>query len=199
MGEPLKNQLEVSESWACIDGYPGYLVSNYGRIKSLKTKRGADCIFLKYSKDKDGYFKVCLCNKNIKRNFRVHQIVANAFVKNPSSLPVINHKDENKQNNNYLNLEWCTVRYNTLYNEGAARRSEKRKRPINQLMLDGTFLKLWDSRATIVAETGFCGGNITSACTGNRKTANGFKWEYAQALNANERMIADGKEHHADR
>lgn len=35
-------------------------------------------------------------------------MVAQHFVPNPNNLPIPNHKDGNKMNNYYMNLEWCT-------------------------------------------------------------------------------------------
>lgn len=69
---------------------------------------------LKYRIDKDGYFTVSLQLKDGKRmSFLVHRLVALTFVENQLNLPVVNHKDTNKQNNFYKNLEWCTISENT--------------------------------------------------------------------------------------
>lgn len=46
----------------------------------------------------------------------VHRLIAITFIPNPNNLPCINHKDENKSNNNVSNLEWCTYEYNSNYN-----------------------------------------------------------------------------------
>lgn len=71
---------------------------------------------MKLSSDKDGYLScgVILKDGTHKRK-RVHRLVAEAFIDNTNNYPVVNHKDENKQNNNVENLEWCTVEYNTRY------------------------------------------------------------------------------------
>ena len=49
------------------------------------------------------------------------------YIPNPNNYPIINHKDENKQNNNVSNLEWCTHKYNTNYGTAIQRQSEKLK------------------------------------------------------------------------
>ena len=110
--------------WKDIDGYEGrYRVSNCGRVKSLaRTRIGksgsivpvAEKI-LKQNTDKDGYKDVALCTDGHLRYFRVHRLVAIAFIPNPHNYPMINHKDENPANNMVSNLEWCDQSYNTSY------------------------------------------------------------------------------------
>ena len=80
-----------------------YLVSPYGEVYSIKSKR-----LLTPQLTEKGYLTVEL-RKNRKRKVaRVHRIVAEVFIANPDSLKEINHKDGNKQNNHISNLEWST-------------------------------------------------------------------------------------------
>ena len=51
-----------------------------------------------------GYFTVCFN----KQTFMVHRLVASAYCENIENKPFVNHKDGNKLNNHYSNLEWCT-------------------------------------------------------------------------------------------
>lgn len=60
-----------------------------------------------------GYHYIDIANANGVKNFRVHRLVGKYFVPNPYNKPVINHKDGNKLNNHYTNLEWCTISENT--------------------------------------------------------------------------------------
>ena len=108
------------EVWKDISGYEGiYQVSNTGRIKSLSRRvPGLNTnteIILKPHTDKDGYLIVGLHNHGKSSNKKISRLVAQAFIPNPDNLPEVNHKDENKKNNNAENLEWCTTRYNLTY------------------------------------------------------------------------------------
>lgn len=111
------------EVWKDIPRFEGcYQVSNYGRIKSL-ARFDYSTRFLKERikrpcYDKDGYLIISLgcAKKNIKpKTYKIHQLVAKAFIPNPNDLPEINHIDEDKTNNRADNLEWCTTKYNLTY------------------------------------------------------------------------------------
>lgn len=108
------------EYWKEIPGYEGlYEVSSYGRVRSVDryVKNGHSSYRLQKGrvlspgKDKKGYLNVQLRNKN----FKVHRLVAQAFIENSDNLPMVNHKDEDKTNNNVTNLEWCDAKYNNNY------------------------------------------------------------------------------------
>ena len=98
----------MEEIWKDIEWHKGsYKVSNMGRVYSIRRKKFKDTYL-----DKRGYVKVCLCYNYTQKIFSVHRLVAKAFIPNPNNYPQVNHKDENKQNNNVDNLEWCTKQEN---------------------------------------------------------------------------------------
>lgn len=68
------------EEWRPIEGYDGkYLISNCGRVKSLKHY---DARLLKAFANNKGYLRVCLSHKGKGRHFLVSRLVASAFCKN---------------------------------------------------------------------------------------------------------------------
>lgn len=113
-----------NEIWKDINGYEGYYqVSNLGRVKSLPRwiyysdgrKYFYDGVILSFNTDHGGYSTVVLTiNTNLETK-KVHRLVAEAFLPNPNNLPEVNHKDENKKNNQVSNLEWCNNDYNNHY------------------------------------------------------------------------------------
>lgn len=166
----------MMEEWKGIDKYDGlYQVSNYGRVKSLKF--GKERI-MKLINHLDGYLAVGLYKNGKQKWYLVHRLVAQAFIPNPSKLPMINHKDENPLNNNVDNLEWCNAKYNLNYNEGQKRKAMKRSKTIYQYTLNGEFVREWLSATEVQRQTGYNQGHICQCCNGKYKTANGFIWRY---------------------
>ena len=116
------------EIWKDIEGYEGlYQVSNKGRVKSLNYGRTGKEKILRPGKNNDGYLIVILYKNGKKKNFRIHRLVAKAFLTNPNNLLEVNHRDENKENNHVENLEWCDRKYNINYGSRTERSSESRK------------------------------------------------------------------------
>lgn len=90
-----------------IPGYEQYLVTTWGRVYNTETKQ-----FLKPYLHHKGYLRVDLYKGNERRHFKVHRLVAAAFIPNPEGKPQVNHIDGNKQNNSITNLEWVTNKEN---------------------------------------------------------------------------------------
>jgi len=86
-------------------------VSSFGRVRSVKGH------YYTNHPDRGGYMRVSFRMNGKKVNKLVHRLVAETFVHNPNSLPMVNHKDCNRSNNNAENLEWCTSKYNRQYQE----------------------------------------------------------------------------------
>lgn len=196
----------MKEIWKDIEGFEGYYkISNFGNVKSydravIKTNNsviGYLGKLLSPYNDGRGYLKVDL-HKNGKRiSVRVHRLVAKAFIPNPNNLPTVNHKDENKLNNNASNLEWMSIADNNNYGSRHNKTSlshRKRARTIYQFTKGGFLINSYPSPAEASDWTGIKRGNILGCacgCTSNgihiRKTAGGFIWSYNKDLFNNDR------------
>ena len=98
-----------TEIWKDIEGYEGYYqVSNLGRVK-----RVSDGYILKPYHHEKGYLKIDLQIHGKRRKFRIHRIVAEAFIPNENNYPQINHINGMKEDNRVENLEWCTNKMNS--------------------------------------------------------------------------------------
>lgn len=106
------------EVWKDIDGFDGYLISNYGRVKSFKYK-----VKILKPQLSTGYLRVNLWIVGKQKHFSVHVLVAQTFIPNPEDKPQINHKDGCKLNNHVSNLEWATASENCqhAYDKGLAK------------------------------------------------------------------------------
>ena len=161
------------EIWKDIEGYEGlYQVSNLGRIKSKR----------KILKNINGeYLKVGLSKNGVQKTLYIHRLVAETFF-GKSKLQV-NHKDENKHNNNINNLEFISFKENINYGTKQDRESKaKTKYHIKQYDKNGNFIKQWFNLREIVLNTNYKKSNIQYCCLGKYKYAYGYKWEYVPVL-----------------
>lgn len=162
------------ESWKPIPNYENlYEINTLGEVRSLCGRYGKNKI-LKACVNSRGYSLVTLCKDGKQKSFNVHRLVAELFIPNPDGLPCINHKDEDKTNNNVSNLEWCSYYYNNVYGQRLTKSAMKRSIPV-VCVETGT---VYASSQSAAQKTGICQSSISSCCNGKAKTAGGFHWRY---------------------
>lgn len=144
----------LKEKFVTVEGFEDYEVSNYGRVRSLKSKEPKE---LKLGKDKVGYYHVRLysgtggdearyANGNIKpKLFKVHRLVALHFIPNLDNKAQVNHLNLDKRDNFVGNLEWVTAKENIEHAwenggfvEGWSKRALKRQKPLKLVYKDGS-------------------------------------------------------------
>ena len=160
----------MTEEWRPIVGFEGYyLVSNTGKVFSLWKNRLRKPVL----NHKLGYYSVMLCGYGIKKQCYVHRLVAEAFCEKPAGCTCVNHKDENRQNNNADNLEWCTIGYNNRYSDIA-----KHHRKMIAQIKDGDIVAIWESAREAEKHFKTNYKNISAVCRGLRPRAGGYEWRF---------------------
>lgn len=160
------------EEWKSINETNGrYEISNYGRARNTKTG-----FILKPHDNGKGYKNFMFyVGDNKFKHLYIHRLVAQYFIDNPNKYKEVNHIDENKANNSYLNLEWCTRQYNNTY----GRLTQRKMKRVSQYTLDGKYLKTYDSIMDVANEINITINHIGSVCQGKRKSCGGYTWKYA--------------------
>ena len=164
-----------------------YEANELGDIRKIGSNQ-----LLKQWLDKDGYKIVALSNRKI---YRAHRLIALTFIENPEGKPVVNHINHIKQDNRVENLEWVTYSENSKhsyldnYRQKGTEEWVKQVQPkaalasqvkVAQYDLNDNLIAIFNSQREASEKTGVCRSSITRCCTGNRKTAGGFKWKYLE-------------------
>ena len=131
----------------------GRVKNKHGRILKPEIRRG--------------YYSVDLMKNGKRYKFRVHRLVAEAFVPNPDNLPQVNHKDEDRLNNIVSNLEWCDNTYNSQYPNDLS---------VYCFDLD----KYFKSASEAAVHTGVCRTSIVKCCNHKLQRAGGMLWCYSK-------------------
>lgn len=184
------------EIWKEIKGYPNYMVSNMGNVKSLeridnnnhprKEKIIAPIIDNRKGK---GYYRVTLCKNGKQKRFQVHRLVYETFVgKIPEGMQC-NHINEMKECNRLDNLSLMSPKENAnwgtrneriaekakgrkLTEEAIRKRSEKRAKPVLQIDKNtNEVIAEFPSIIEVERQLGYSQGNISACCNG------GYFWK----------------------
>lgn len=146
----------------------------------------------------NGYLSVELFKDKKSKRLLIHRLVAEAFIDNPDNLPVVNHKDECRCNNNVSNLEWCTQAYNLNYGTARERKtknthhyykSERIKeiarkngasvsKRVIQLSKDGKCIKEFETINQASRALNINASHMIEVAKGERKSAGGYVWRY---------------------
>lgn len=184
----------MKEIWKPVLGYEElYEASNFGRIRSLKRNgtRNNGTILAAAKAKSGGYMRVLLSAFGKRKNCLVHRLVWEAFNGAIPENLCINHKDENKENNNLCNLELLTRAQNNIYGTRLERVRSKTingpcSKPISQFDKNGKFIKDFPSiseAARYMESLGYSKKaaltNISFCLKGRYKYAYGYIWKYA--------------------
>ena len=171
----------MNEVWKAVEGFENKLeVSNLGRVANLNYRGTGERRIIPQSLEVKGYHKISINIKGKVYTFKVHRLVAKAFIPNPNNYKEVNHKDENKDNNCVDNLEWCDTLYNCNYGTRNARHSI----PVIGIAPDGkeTYYPSMTVAARSVGGSPSTkgGGHIWSCLRGTKEKAFGYRWRYAE-------------------
>jgi hypothetical protein len=193
----------AQELWSPISELPYYQISNFGRVRSLDRYHQRDDNSIRFCKgrvrklnpDNHGYLIIYIQGKT----YKIHRLVAAAFIPNQRNCKQVNHIDGNKSNNQVSNLEWCTASENLkhAHKNGLKRPSaaslarlsnHHSARKVFQFSLQGVLLKEWSSIIEAGISFGAKDGTlITAVCKKRQRTGYGFRWSYDSKLYSDNR------------
>lgn len=191
----------MEEVWKEIEGYPNYMVSSLGDVKSLNWRGNTGKEHLRKGvKNHNGYLVVILSNKGKTKSFPIHRLVYKTFIGEIPDGMQVNHINEDKIDNRVENLNLMTPKENinwgtrnermaaalkgkTLSDEHKkhlieAKVKENRSKPILQIDKNtNEIINEWNCAEEVHRILGYSNSHIRECCNGKRKTAYGFKWE----------------------
>lgn len=180
------------EIWKDVVGYENhYSVSNTGIVKSklrMVEKENRERQFVNTSEKilkqaiKQGYSRVSLSKKGKVKEFRVHRLVAIAFIPNPENKKEVNHINGIKNDNRVENLSWCTPAENIkhAWDKGLTKRrfNSSDSKKVMKMSIDGEDLEEYPSVAEAMRLNGIKSTGIYKCCSGKGKLCGGYGWRF---------------------
>lgn len=158
------------EIWKIIPELPLYEASSYGRIRFYPNER------IRKQQKRRNYLALTIEQGEINNSFWVHRMVAQAFIENPNSYPMINHLDGDKYNNRPENLQWCNAKMNVNHAIETGLSVKEKGEFIVQMDMKGNTIKIWEGINNAERTLGIT--SIDAALQGRQSQAGGFTWKY---------------------
>ena len=167
----IKLNVEVFRS---IDGYENYTVSTFGKVKNTKTGK-----ILKSRLNGHGYLIIDLYKDGNRKMFSVHRLLACAFLDNPNNKQCVDHKNNDRTNNDISNLRFATYKENNQNSKLSSNNTsgckgidwkKKAKKWRAQIRIDGIkihiglFANLEDAKIARINRANQAFGIYTNAC-----------------------------------
>ena len=155
----------MDEVWKDIKGYEGlYQVSNTGKV--MRNNRLLTPYFVT-----DKYYYVSLSKHSKVTKFKIHRLVAQAFIPNPENKPTVDHINRDRLDNRVENLRWAT------YTE---QRGNQSSGEVSIYLISKDYTDLYfESQAAAARFLKTDVRNVNSALHGYSKTTHGYEVEYA--------------------
>ena len=149
-----------------------YSISDSGEVRKDTTN------YVMKLQIQQGYNHVTIQINGKPKRFRVHRLVAEAFIPNPENKPYVNHIDGNRQNNLVENLEWVTPAENTQHAINTGLMLPTREKAVVQFLLSGEKVAEYPSMNEAARATNSLSEKICMCCQLQREQHNGFQWRY---------------------
>ena len=175
--------MESRKLWKQVKDYPNYEVSNYGEIKSLSRviTLGLNTYvknetILRHWIGTTGYPSVTILNNKGRKHFKIHRLVAIAFIPNPESKPFINHKNGVKTDYSIKNIEWCTAAENNKHSFSTGLRIMPKGKThyFSKLIMNNLTGIFYDSMIEAAASINMCESTFRCQMTGHRTNKTNF-------------------------
>lgn len=173
-----------------IQEAPGYFIQEDGQVWSVKSSK-----YMAQHLNSNGYYIVELSiDKGRRKKFYIHRLLALYFIPNDDPLHKtdVNHKDENKTNNDLSNLEWMGRIENLNY--GTAHKRSGAHQMIKVDMLDNqkNILHTFNSAKEAADFVDRVPSTLTPALKNPNRTCGGYYWQYHNP-GTNKSICQDGK------
>lgn len=189
----------MEEIWQEIKEYENlYMISSYGRVKSLNYKGTGREEIKKLTVNEDGYLIVSLFKNGKKKLFRVNRLVGFHFIAIPEYLkdiPIekldVGHLKklpdgtEDKTANEVWNLAWMSRKENLNYGthnkrmtKALTNRSDQSKLVLQIDKKTNEVIAEFPSTMEVQRQLGYSNSGISQCCLGKRKQSYGYKWQY---------------------
>jgi hypothetical protein len=171
--------------WKQLEEAPDYWVSNRGEFLSKRVE-GKEMILKVHKNHKTGYLQqgLVISGKGEPRRtktFYPHVLVAKYFCENPNGYDRVHHKDHNKHNNHYWNLEWVSQEQNIheYYNSDEPNKP-RNMRPVEVWTVKGDYVGTYPSMNKAGKELGISPTTVWRQLSGRAKSGRKYIFKYEE-------------------